>query len=103
MFKLNEKKYIEKIQNNNEEFMSNVIIACDLLLLDDNYSIAQRVLALRFLKNSMDFRNNKYAYYFQNYALETFHYIALVYSDSDLPENERGKNFFSDFPSFSIF
>lgn len=78
--------------------MVKVILTCDLTLLDGNYSVAQRVLALKFLKKSMDYRNPKYAYYFQNYALETFYYIALLYSDSDLSETERGKNFFSDFP-----
>ncbi len=78
--------------------MLNLIIACDLVIMDKNFTSTQRILALKFLKNAMDLRNQKFANYFQIHALDTFYQIALLSSADS--EQDIGKHYFSENPGF---
>lgn len=95
-YKINEKKYLDKI-NFNEDLMLNIIITCDLVILDNSFNSSQRVLALKFLKNAMDLRNQRFVRFFQIHALETFYQIALFNGEAN-KENKSGELFFSETP-----
>ena len=81
----------------NEDLMLNLIITCDLVMLDSSFTSSQRVLALKFMKNAMDLRNQKFVKFFQIHALETFYQIALFNAEVN-KDDKRGENFFSETP-----
>ena len=95
VYRINEKKYIDKISANNEEMMLSLIIAGDLLMLDSNFPSGQRVLGLKFLKTAMDIKNKKFSGFFQIHALDTFHQIALL--------SNNPKCFFNENPGSYLF
>ena len=78
VYRINEKKYLDKISANNEEMMLSLIVVGDLLMLDSNFPSGSRVLGLKFLKSAMDIKNKKFSGFFQIHALDTFHQIALL-------------------------
>lgn len=103
VYRQNERKYLEKIQGNQENFMVNLLISCDLCVCDRGFSSAQRVLAAKFLKTAMDLRETRFVYLFQIHAIDTFYSIALKTLDKSAGK-EPGELFFNESPGiFAIF